>query len=159
MRRMSVLLLLTVVVLLASCTSGSSDSTTTEVSESDPVGLSVDQLPPSVAAFKTAYESGDLETVKGIFADDGFITTMGNTYDLYYDGDFHRGTWDKDGSEFARLAQLHHGEMVVTEVIEVGDNTVAFDWAWEDFASGTAILYLRGEQIVVAVLAVTEDVF
>jgi hypothetical protein len=36
---------------------------------------------------------------------------------------------------------------------------VAFDWAWEDFASGTAILYLRGDQIVVAVLAVTEDVF
>jgi hypothetical protein len=111
------------------------------------------------AIFKTAYESGDLEMVKGIFTDDGFITTIGNIYDLYYDGDFHRGTWDKNGEEFERLASLHHGEMVITEVIEVGDRAVAFDWAWEDFASGTAILYLRGDQIVVAVLAVTEDAF
>ena len=134
-------------------------TTTTEASEDGPEGLSVDQLPPSVAAFKTAYESGDLETVRGIFTDDGFITTMGNVYDLYYDGDFHRGTWDRNGEEFERLASLHHGEMLITEVIEVGDRAVAFDWAWEDFASGTANLYLRGDQIVVAVLAVTEDSF
>ena len=46
--------------------------------------------------------------------------------------------------------------MNVTDVIEVGNRTVAFDWAWEDFASGTAILHLRGDKIAVAVLSVTE---
>jgi len=131
-------------------------TTTTAVSEDGPEGLSVDQLPPSVAAFKTAYESGDLEMVKGIFTDDGIITTTDKTFDLYYGRDYWLGRLDKNGAEFERLASIHHGEMIITQAIEVGERAVAFDWAWEDFASGTAILHLRGDQIVVAVLAVTE---
>ena len=40
------------------------------------VGCSAgDSLPPAVEAFKTAYESGDLETVKDLFTDDGIMTT------------------------------------------------------------------------------------
>jgi hypothetical protein len=132
------------------------ETTTTAASEDGPVGLSADQLPPSVAAFKTAYESGDLETVKGIFTDDGIITTTDKTFDLYYGRDYWLGKLDKNGSEFERLASIHSGEMFITDVIEVGERAVAFAWAWEDFASGTAILHLRGDQIVVAVLAVTE---
>jgi hypothetical protein len=46
--------------------------------------------------------------------------------------------------------------MIITDAIEVGDRTVAFNWAWEDFASGTAILHLRGDKIAVAVLSVSE---
>ncbi|MGB5565974.1 MAG: hypothetical protein WBN93_06535 [Acidimicrobiia bacterium] len=38
-------------------------------------GPAVDQLPPSLASFKTAYESGDVEMVKGIFTDDKIKTT------------------------------------------------------------------------------------
>ena len=141
---------------LATTTTAAPETTTTAASEDGPVGLSVDQLPPSVAAFKTAYESGDLETVKGIFTDDGFMTTTANVHELYHGDDSHLGTWDKNGAEFERLASIHHGEMIITQAIEVGDRAVAFDWAWEDFASGTAVLHLRGDQIVVAVLAVTE---
>lgn len=141
----------------AESTSTTSPPTTTgETSADGLVGLSVDQLPPSVAAFKTAYESGDLETIQALFTDDGIMTTTANVLELYDGDDSHLGTWDKNGAEFRRLATLHHGEMLITDAIQVGDRAVAFDWEWEDFASGTAILHLRGDQIVVAVLAVTE---
>ena len=115
-----------------------------------------DSLPPAVEAFKSAYESGDLQTIKDLFTDDGIMTTTDNVHELYWGGDFHLGSWDKEGSEFRRMASIHRGEMVITDVVEVGDRTVAFDWAWEDFASGTAILHLRGDKIAVAVLSVTE---
>jgi hypothetical protein len=131
-------------------------NTTTEASEDGPAGLSVDELPPSMAAFKVAYESGDLEAIQAVFADDGIMTTTANVHELYYGADYHLGTWDKNGREFRRMASIHHGEMIITESIEIGQRAVAFDCEWEDFASGTAILHLRGDQIVVAVLAVTE---
>jgi len=157
-----------VVLLLPACSDDADDvaATTTaptttvietaEASEVGPAGLSVDELPSSVAAFKTAYESGDLEAIQALFTDDGIMTTTAKVHELYYGSDYHLGTWDKNGSEFRRMASIHHGEMIVTESIEVGQRAVAFDWEWEDFASGTAILHLRGDQIVVAVLAVTE---
>ena len=129
-------------------------TTTTKASEDGLAGLSVDELPPSVAAFKTAYESGDLEAIQALFTDDGIMTTTAKVHELYYGNDYHLGTWDKNGGEFRRMASIHHGEMIITESIEVGQRAVAFDWEWEDFASGTAILHLRGDQIVVAVLAV-----
>ncbi|MCJ7779757.1 MAG: hypothetical protein MUQ27_02930, partial [Acidimicrobiia bacterium] len=112
------LILIATVVLLVPACSDSADgaettaapattvieTTTTAASEHGPVGLSVDQLPPSVAAVKTAYESGDLEMVKGIFTDDGIITTTDKTFDLYYGRDYWLGKLDKNGSEFERLA-------------------------------------------------------
>ena len=147
----------TTIVIEATTTAATTTTTsTTEASEECPAGLSVDELPPSVAAFKTAYESGDLEAIQALFTDDGIMTTTANVHELYYGSDYHLGTWDKNGREFRRMASIHHGEMIVTESIEVGQRAVAFDWEWEDFASGTAILHLRGDQIVVAVLAVTE---
>ena len=36
-----------------------------------------ESLPPIVEAFQTAYESGDLETVKNLYTEDGIITTTG----------------------------------------------------------------------------------
>jgi hypothetical protein len=118
--------------------------------------LTLEELPPAVAAFKAAYESGDFEQVKALYAEDGIITSTGNTHELYWGGTFHLGTWDKEGAEFLRLASIHHGEMQITQVIEM-DGVVAFDWDWEDFASGTAVLHLRDDEIVVAMLSVSGD--
>ena len=140
----------------ATTTTTVSTTTTSVASEDDPAGLSVDELPPSVAAFKTAYESGDLETIQALFADDGIITTTDKMYDLYWGGTYHLGTWEKEGSEFRRLASIHQGEMTITRVIEM-EGVVAFDWDWEDFASGTAVLHLRDDKIVVAMLTVSGD--
>jgi hypothetical protein len=113
-------------------------------------------LPSPVEAFKTAYESGDLDTIKDLYTEDGIITTTDKIHDLYWGNDVWLGQWDTEGTEFARLASIHQGEMIITDAIEVGDRTVAFNWAWEDFASGTAILHLRGDKIAVAVLSVSE---
>lgn len=115
-----------------------------------------ESLPSPVEAFKTAYESGDLDTIKDLYTEDGIITTTDKIHDLYWGNDLWLGQWDKEGSEFARLASIHRGELVITDAIEVGERTVAFDWAWEDFASGTAILHLRGDKIAVAVLSVSQ---
>ena len=46
--------------------------------------------------------------------------------------------------------------MTVIDPVAIGDRAVAFGWEWEDFASGTATLHLRGGRIVVATLSVTE---
>lgn len=118
--------------------------------------LPIEALPAAVADFKLAYESGDLETIQDLFTRDGIMTTTDKIHELYWGGTHHLGTWDTEGSEFRRLAGIHRGEMFITDFIEVGDRTVAFDWEWEDFASGTAILHLRDGEIAVAVLSVTE---
>jgi hypothetical protein len=46
--------------------------------------------------------------------------------------------------------------MTITRVIEM-EGVVAFDWDWEAFASGTAVLHLRDDKIVVAMLTVSGD--
>ena len=112
-------------------------------------------LPPIVAAFKAAYESGDLEQVKALYTDDGILTTTDDVFKAYWDQQVPAGQWDRDGSEFRRRASIHHGELFITSVIDMG-RTVAFDWEWEDFASGVAVLHLRDDRIVVGILAVSE---
>lgn len=131
-------------------------SSSSQTGPSDGTSLTLEQLPPAVAAFKAAYESGDVEQVKDLFADDGIITTTDKTHDLYWGGTRHLGTWDKEGTEFRRLASIHHGEMAITRVIEM-DGLFAFDWDWEDFASGTAVLHMRDDEIAVAMLSVSGD--
>ena len=112
-------------------------------------------LPPIVAAFKAAYESGDLEQVKALYTDDGILTTTDDVFRAYWDQRVPAGQWDQDGSEFRRRASIHQGELFVTGVIDMG-RTVAFDWEWADFASGVAVLHLRDDRIVVGILAVSE---
>lgn len=110
-----------------------------------------------LSAFEAAFESGDYDQVRALFTDDGIITTAGNMIALYY-GDTAEpwgvGTWDVNGSEFKGLARAHAGEdfTVLGTPIQIGDNTVAFGWAWSSGVSGTALLHLRDGKIVVAVL-------
>lgn len=115
-----------------------------------------DDVAPIVAEFEAAYESGDLEAVRALYTPDGIWSTTGNVFELYYDGDFHRGTWGLDGSEFRRVASIHEGDLEIIDPVAVSDRAVAFGWAWEDFASGTATLHLRDGRIAVATLTVTE---
>ena len=119
-------------------------------------GIEDTAMPPIVAEFKAAYESGDLAQVRALYAPDGIFATTDEVHDLYYGNDALLGTWGLDGSEFIRTATLHHGEMTIVDPVAIGDRAVAFGWEWEDFASGTATLHLRDGRIVVATLAVTE---
>lgn len=113
-------------------------------------------MPPIVADFKAAYESGDLDQVRALYASDGIFATTDDVHGLYYGNEALLGTWGLDGSEFIRTATLHNGEMTIVHPVAIGDRAVAFGWEWEDFASGTATLHLRDGRIVVATLAVTE---
>ena len=61
-------------------------------------------MPPIVTEFKAAYESGDLEQIRALYAPDGIFATTGNVHDLYYRNESHLGTWGLDGSEFIRTA-------------------------------------------------------
>lgn len=114
------------------------------------------ELPPIVAEFKSAYESGDLDRVRALYTDDGIFFPTDDVHALYWGDDERRGLWDVDGSEFVRTATLHQGEMLIDRAVQVGDNAVSFAWDWEDFASGTATLHLRDGRIAVAVLSVTQ---
>jgi len=113
-------------------------------------------MPPIVAEFKAAYESGDLDQVRALYAPDGIFATTDDVHGLYYGNEALLGTWGLDGSEFIRTATLHNGELTIVDPVAIGDRAVAFGWEWEDFASGTATLHLRDGRIVVATLAVTE---
>lgn len=123
----------------------------------DRMSASEEEMPPTVLAFKQAYESGDVERIRSIYTEDAIWTTTGKVIDLYYGNEWHLGRWDMEGSEFLRTATLHAGEMAILDPISVGENAVAFGWAWEDFASGTATLHLRDGLIAVAVLTVTQS--
>lgn len=112
-------------------------------------------LPPIVAEFKAAYESGDLEQIAALYTDDGILATTDDVFDMYWSGRVPQGQLDTEGSEFKRRGSIHRGEMVITDAVQLG-RTAAFDWDWEDFASGTALLHLRNDEIVVAILAVSE---
>ena len=119
-------------------------------------GIDETAMPPIVAEFKAAYESGDLAQVRALYAPDGIFATTDDVHDLCYGNEALLGTWGLDGSEFVRTATLHNGEMTIVNPVAIGDRAVAFGWEWEDFASGTATLHLRDGRIVVATLAVTE---
>ncbi len=127
-------------------------SATTAESES---GEAQVQLPPIVAQFKAAYESGDLEQIKALYTDDGILATTDDVWDMYSSGRVPEGQLDTEGAEFKRRGSIHHGELIITEAVQLG-RTAAFDWEWQDFASGTAVLHLRDDKIVVAILAVSE---
>lgn len=120
------------------------------------MSASAEGMPPVVLAFKEAYESGDVDRIRAIYTDDAIFTTTDNVIDLYYGNEWHLGRWDMEGSEFLRTATLHSGEMTIIDTVSVGENAVAFGWAWEDFASGTATLHVRDGLIAVAVLTVTQ---
>ncbi|MDJ0923113.1 MAG: nuclear transport factor 2 family protein [Acidimicrobiia bacterium] len=153
--------ILLLAVLLASCASDptSSSEYLDLQQERDDLAARIaelEALPPIVEQFKAAYESGDLDEVRGIYTEDGIWATTANVYELYYGQESHIGEWGTDGYEFARTATLHAGELEILGAIQVGDNAAAFGWRWSDFASGTGTLHLRGGKIVVASLSVTE---
>ncbi len=108
-----------------------------------------------LAAFEAAFESGDYEQVRALFAEDGVLTTASNAhYAIYHDDTSHLA--ERVGeAEFRRLATLHGGEdfQILGTPVQVGENTVAFAWQWDDgWVSGTGLLHLRDGKIVIAVL-------
>ena len=149
-RRLAIHLPVTVALLIASGTLGAAAAETVEPDPSEDAA----ELPPIVAEFEAAFETGELEPVQELFTEDGILTTTGNVHELYWGWDFHRGTWDKYGGEFRRLTSIHGGDLAIDDVIQAGGNLVMFRWDWEDFADGTALLELRNGRIAVAILAV-----
>ena len=107
-----------------------------------------------LSAFISAFESGNYEKVRALFTEDGVLTTAANTHDAIITGDTSRLADRVDEAEFRRLATLHGGEklQILSQPIQVGDNTVAFAWKWSSGVSGTALLHLRDGKIVIAVL-------
>jgi hypothetical protein len=107
-----------------------------------------------LAAFTSAFESGDYDQVRALFTEDGVLTTAANVHDAIVTGDTSRLADRVDEAEFRRLATLHGGEEfhILGLPTQVGDNTVAFGWKWSGGVSGTALLHLRDGKIVIAVL-------
>ena len=107
-----------------------------------------------LSAWEAAFESGDYDQVRALFTDDGIITTTGNIMALYYGETAEVGQWEVDSPGFKWFAGAEGGGdmTVVGTPIQIGDNTVAFGWAWSSGISGTALLHLRDGKIVVAIV-------
>ena len=106
-------------------------------------------------AFVEAFESGEYDKVRALFTDDGVLTTASNIHEAVAMNST-EDLSDRVGEyEFRRLATLHGAEdfQILGTPIQVGENTVAFGWAWEGGSpSGTAILHLRDGKIVICIL-------
>lgn len=132
------------------------DATATAAAQAktSPTDTSSDWSEADLTAFKSAFESGDYDQVRALFAEDGVLTTAANIHDAILTDDTSRLADRIDEAEFRRLATLHGGEefRILGTPLQVGDNTVAFAWKWSEGISGTALLHLRDGKIVIAVL-------
>ncbi len=105
-------------------------------------------------SFKSAFESGDYNSVKALFTEDGVMTTAQNIHYAIYNRAYGTLSEKVDEKEFYRLAIIHAGEemTILGDPLVIGDNTIAFSWQWGDgWVSGSTILHLRDGKIVIAI--------
>ena len=110
-------------------------------------------------AFEEAFESGEYDQVRALFTDDGVLTTTNNIHEAVAMNSTENLADRVGETEFRRLATLHGTEdfQILGTPIQVGDNSVAFAWAWEGGSpSGTGILKLRDGKIAICILSASQ---
>ncbi len=120
----------------------------------------LNQEPPSIIIeLKAAFESGEYEQVRALFADDGFMMTDG---DIHYalakdalEGYNHR----VDEGEFYRLAVFHGrtgSQFIIKDWIARG-KVISFNFKWEGSIGGNMVLHLRSDGKIVAAIISRSD--
>lgn len=111
-----------------------------------------EEVDPVVARWEAAYDSADLDQVRGVFAEDGVFFTLGDFHDLV-ERAYVVGRLGPDGPEFERRFWIHEGDdLSVSDVVQVGDGAIAFRWAWQEFAAGTGTMAVRDGRLAVVTL-------